>query len=88
MKQIAAGHFEETLALPDRAGNFKIKVFTAREGWFNAREEMAIAIRPLAIREKEKFLPCARPYQASMVLVMAAAFLSGVHFLYHRPTDL
>jgi hypothetical protein len=87
MKLVRPGHFEETLSLPDRAGNFKIKVFTAREGWFNAREEMAIAIRPLAIREKEKFLFCAKPYQLSMVLVMAAAFLAAVHFLYHRPTD-
>jgi hypothetical protein len=87
MKRVRPGHFEETLTLPDRAGNFKIKVFTAREGWFNAREEMAIAIRPLAIREKEKFLDCARPYQASMALVMAAAFLAAVHFLYHRPTE-
>jgi hypothetical protein len=87
MKKLGNGRFEETLTLPDRAGNFKIKVFTDREGWVNAREEMAIAIRPLAIREKEKFLDCAKPYQISTVLVMAASFLAAVHFLYHKPTE-
>ncbi|KAH0786146.1 dolichyl-diphosphooligosaccharide--protein glycosyltransferase 48 kDa subunit [Histomonas meleagridis] len=85
MKMIEPGYYQETLMLPDRAGNFKIKVFTDKEGWMNAREEMAIAIRPLAIREKEKFLYCAQPYQVSMMLIMAAAFLSAVHFLYHKP---
>jgi hypothetical protein len=87
MKKLGNGKFEETLMLPDRAGNFKIKVFTNREGWVNAREEMAIAIRPLAIREKEKFLTCARPYQISTMLVMAGAFLASVHFLYHKPSN-
>ena len=85
MKMVEPGYYQETLMLPDRAGNFKIKVFTDKEGWMNAREEMAIAIRPLAIREKEKFLYCAQPYQVSMMLVMAAAFLAAVHFLYHKP---
>ena len=87
MKRVAPGKYEETLMLPDRSGNFKIKVFTNKDGWMNAREEMAIAIRPLAIREKEKFLVCAQPYQFSMMLVMAAAFLASVHFLYHKPSD-
>ncbi|KAH0789342.1 dolichyl-diphosphooligosaccharide--protein glycosyltransferase 48 kDa subunit [Histomonas meleagridis] len=88
MKMIEPGHYQETLMLPDRAGNFKIKVFTDKEGWMNAREEMAIAIRPLAIREKEKFLYCAQPYQVSMMLIMAAAFLAAVHFLYHKPQQM
>jgi hypothetical protein len=87
MKKLGKGKFEEVIRLPDRAGNFKIKVFTDREGWMNAREEMAIAIRPLAIREKEKFLDCARPYQISVIIVMAAAFLVSIHVLYHKPTD-
>jgi hypothetical protein len=87
LKKVGNGKFEETLTLPDRAGNFKIKVFTDREGWVNAREEMAIAIRPLAIREKERFLECAKPYQTSTALVLAAAFIASVHFLYHKPTD-
>jgi oligosaccharyltransferase complex subunit beta len=87
MKRVGDGQFQETIMLPDRAGNFKIKVFTDKEGWRNAREEMAIAIRPLAIREKEKFLFCAQPYQLSMILVMAAAFVGSVHFLYHKPTQ-
>ena len=87
MKLIAPGQYSETLMLPDRAGNFWIKVFTDKEGWMNAREEMAIAIRPLAIREKEKFLPCAGPYQFSMMLIMAATFLASVHFLYHKPSN-
>jgi hypothetical protein len=87
MKHIGKGKFEATIQLPDRAGNFKIKVFTDKAGWRNAREEMAIAIRPLAIREKEKFLYCAQPYQLSTVLVMAAAFVGSVHYLYHRPSD-
>ena len=88
MKMIEPGYYQETLMLPDRAGNFKIKVFTDKEGWMNAREEMAIAIRPLAIREKEKFLYCAQPYQVSMMLIMAAAFLAAVHFLYHKPQQI
>jgi len=87
MKMTKPGHFEETLMLPDRAGNYKIKVFTNKEGWMNAREEMAIAIRPLAIREKEKFLECAQPYQLSMILIMVATFLASVHFLYHKPSN-
>jgi hypothetical protein len=87
MKNMAPGKYTETIMLPDRAGNFKIKVFTDKLGWRNAREEMAIAIRPLAIREKEKFLPCAVPYQLSMVLVMTAAFLASIHFLYHKPSS-
>jgi hypothetical protein len=86
MKLVGPGKYTETIMLPDRAGNFKIKVFTDKQGWYNAREEMAIAIRPLAIREKEKFLPCAAPYQWSMILVMIAAFLASLHFLYHRPS--
>jgi hypothetical protein len=86
MKKIAPGKYQETLTLPDRAGNFKVKVFTAKDGWMNAREEMAIAVRPLAIREKEKFLFCAQPYQVSVILVMAAAFLASVHFLWHKPS--
>ena len=85
MKMTKPGHFTETLMLPDRAGNFKIKVFTNKEGWANAREEMAIAIRPLGIREKEKFLECAQPYQISMIMIMIATFLVSVHFLYHKP---
>ncbi|OHT02615.1 hypothetical protein TRFO_07029 [Tritrichomonas foetus] len=86
MKRVAPGQYTETLMLPDRAGNYWIKVFTGKEGWMNAREEMAIAVRPLAIREKEKFLDCAKPYQVSMMLTMAAAFLASVHFLYHKPS--
>lgn len=86
MKLVEPGHYVETIEMPDRAGNYKIKVFTSRDGWMNAREEMAIAVRPLAIREKEKFLFCAEPYQLSMMLVMAAAFLAAVHFLYHKPS--
>ena len=87
MKRVAPGSYEETLMLPDRSGNYKLKVFTNKPGWLNAREEMAIAVRPLAIREKERFLVCAQPYQLSTALVMAAAFLAAVHFLYHRPSE-
>lgn len=87
MKLVEPGHYKETLVLPDRAGNYKIKVFTSKEGWMNAREEMAIAIRPLSIREKEKFLFCAEPYQLSMILIMAASFLASIHFLYHKPSN-
>lgn len=87
MKLAAPGTYTETLMLPDRAGNYWIKVFTDKEGWMNAREEMAIAVRPLAIREKEKFLTCAQPYQFSMVLIMAATFIAAVHFLYHKPSN-
>lgn len=87
MKLVSPGQYSETLILPDRAGNFWIKVFTNKEGWMNAREEMAIAVRPLAIREKEKFLFCAQPYQFSMMLIMAATFLGIIHFLYHKPSN-
>lgn len=87
MKLTSPGQYTDTLILPDRAGNYWIKVFTSKEGWMNAREEMAIAVRPLAIREKEKFLVCAQPYQYSMVLIMAATFLGIIHFLYHKPSN-
>lgn len=87
MKLVQPGQYKETIMLPDRAGNFKIKVFTSKDGWMNAREEMAIAIRPLAIREKAKFLHYAEPYQVSMMVIMGLAFLASVHFLYHKPSD-
>jgi len=87
MKLVSPGKYEETFAIPDRAGNYKVKVFTSLEGWLNGREEMAIAVRPLAIREKEKFLPCSQPYSQSMLVIMIGAFLAVFHFLYHKPSD-
>ena len=87
MKLQSPGQYVETFTIPDRAGNYKIKVFTAKDGFYNGREEMAIAVRPLAIREKEKFIQCALPYSNSMIVIMIGAFLATIHFLYHKPTN-
>ena len=88
MKMTEDGKFEMTLNIPDRAGNYWIKVFTDNgDGYFNAREEMAIAVRPLAIREKPHFLKIAQPYNSSSIVIMIGAFLAVVHFLYHKPSN-
>ena len=88
MKMTADGKFEMTLNIPDRAGNYWVKVFTDNgDGYHNAREEMAIAVRPLAIREKPHFLKIAAPYNSSSIVIMIGAFLAVVYFLYNKPSN-
>ena len=88
MKSTELGKYEGSFNIPDRAGNYWVKVFTDNgDGYHNAREEMAIAVRPLAIREKPHFLNIAKPYNSSSIVIMIGAFLAVVHFLYHRPSN-
>lgn len=87
MKMVSPGRYTDTFMIPDRPGNYKIKVFTSKFGWYNVREEMKIAVRPLNIREKEKFIPAAKPYNAAMISIMIGAYLSVIHFLYHKPSQ-
>lgn len=87
MKMVSPGKFEVTMNIPDKHGNYFIKVFTDKFGYYNAREEMAIAVRPLSIREKEHFLFAAKPYVASCLSIMIGAFLLTCHFLWHKPSN-
>lgn len=84
MKKMGGGLYEETLMLPDRAGNFKVTVFTNKDGWKNVREEMAIAIRPLSIRERPRYLRESKPYQQGLLVMLIGTFILMVHFLFHK----
>lgn len=87
MKMTSPGKFEVTMEIPDKYGNYWIKVFTDKFGFYNAREEMAIAVRPLSIREKEHFTLAGKPYAASCISIMIGAFLLTCHFLWHKPSN-
>jgi oligosaccharyltransferase complex subunit beta len=84
LKHNNKGTFFTSFKVPDVYGVFKFVIDHKRLGYSWIEQSVQIPVRPFKHNEFERFLTPAYPYYASVFSVMAAFYILGFFFLYHR----
>ena len=78
------GLYSTQFQVPDVYGVFQFKVEYRRLGYSTLSLAKQIPVRPFRHDEYERFIPSAFPYYAGSFSTMAAFFVFGIVFLYHK----
>lgn len=84
MKHDGRGTYSVSFKVPDVYGVFKYSLHYKHLGFSYIDLEQVVPVRPYRHNEYPRFLTCAYPYYASAVSTMAAFFVLGLYFLYHK----
>lgn len=78
------GHFYTAFKVPDVYGVYKFVINYHRAGYTPLELAKTVSVRPFRHDEFERFLVAAYPYYMSVFSTMAAFFVFGFAFLYHK----
>jgi oligosaccharyltransferase complex subunit beta len=78
------GTFKVAFKVPDVYGVFKYTIDYKHLGYSYVQMTKQVPVRPFKHDEYDRFLSAAYPYYASAATTMAAFFVLGFFFLYHK----
>jgi len=84
MNHVSQGFYESVLKLPNKHGNYKLRVFTQNIGYNNINEETFIAIRPYSIKEKRTHPSASIPYKFSVYILMIASVIVYIMYMFNE----
>ena len=84
LPSVALGKYSIAFQVPDVYGVYKFVVPYARLGYSTLEVASQVSVHPFRHDEFERFLLVAYPYYSSAFTIMAAFFVFGVVFLYHK----
>lgn len=79
-----SGRYSSEFTVPDVYGVYKFVIQYQRVGYSNLDVHHTVSVHPFRHDEYERFIGVAYPYYTAAFTIMAAFFLFGIVFLYHK----